>query len=242
MRVPKSTKKSEDKSVVNLRNFGEYIGYSIPRTTLSNFIAKESTLRQVAELLPVGSKYIVNRKNRIVEEVLVLWLQDQRSRHVPVDGKMIKEAAQVTYTVLVDSFDPDDLRGGVVPSFSTSWFDAFKKRYRISYHQLYGEAGGVDLEAIEPRLREIRAVCATYPVDDIYNCDETGVYLKELVTRSYTIPEEKSGVKANRSCRVSILFCVNASGSSLALAEREDMSALRPLVIGNVLILLLFFL
>ncbi|KAG9071228.1 hypothetical protein KI688_008773 [Linnemannia hyalina] len=98
MRVPKKTNRSEDKSVVTLRNFGEYIGYDISRTTLSNFIRKEIPLRQVADLLPVESKCIVNRKNRIVEEVLVLWLEDQRSRHVPVDGK-INEAAQVTYAV-----------------------------------------------------------------------------------------------------------------------------------------------
>ena len=72
MRLLKSTKKSEDKSVVTLRNFGEYIGYDIPQTTLPNFIRKEICLRQVVDLLPVGSKYIVSRINRIVEEVLVV--------------------------------------------------------------------------------------------------------------------------------------------------------------------------
>lgn len=89
------------------------------------------------------------------------------------------------------------------------------------------------MDTIEPELRDIRKVCANYQPDDIYNCDETGVYLKELVTRSYTVPEDTAGTKPNRSARVSILFCVNASGSSLVLAEDPKMSALRPLVIGK---------
>ncbi|KAG0257715.1 hypothetical protein BGZ95_005151 [Linnemannia exigua] len=46
----------------------------------------------------------------------------------------------------------------------------------------------------------MRAVCAIYSVEDIYNCDETGIYLKELATKSCTVPEGKSGVKANRRC------------------------------------------
>ncbi|OAQ22274.1 hypothetical protein K457DRAFT_45895, partial [Linnemannia elongata AG-77] len=61
-------------------------------------------------------------------------------------------------------------------SFSTSWFDAFKKRHRIAYCQLRGEAGSVDLEAIEPELAEIRQLCAMYDPENIYNCDETGLY------------------------------------------------------------------
>ncbi|KAF9899023.1 hypothetical protein BX616_003354, partial [Lobosporangium transversale] len=67
--------------------------------------------------------------------------------------------------------------------------------------------------------------------DNIYNCDETGFYFKELEHKSYTTQVSKAGIKANRSCRVSILFCINASGTSLLKAE--SMSALKTLVIGK---------
>ncbi|KAF8930879.1 hypothetical protein BGZ47_000345 [Haplosporangium gracile] len=151
----------------------------------------EAKIRALGDHLPVDAKYVVNRKNRTVEE-------DQRSKQVPINGKMIMEAAQVIYTVLVNSYEDTGTRVGVIPSFSASWFDAFKKQYRISYYQLHGEAAGVDLDAIEPELRDIRTLCVNYSPDDIYNCDETGVYLKELVTRSYTIPEGTGGTKPNR--------------------------------------------
>lgn len=91
----------------------------------------------------------------------------------------------------------------------------------------------MDLEAIEPEMAEIRELCENYDVDDIFNCDETGMYLKELSSMSYTVVGDKSGAKADRGCRVSILFCVNASGTSLALADDDAWDSLRPLVIGN---------
>ncbi|KAI8605252.1 hypothetical protein EDD21DRAFT_432731 [Dissophora ornata] len=53
--------------------------------------------------------------------------------------------------------------------------------------ELKGEAASVDLEQIEPELVEIREICAQHTLDDIFNCDETGVYLAELDSKLYTI-------------------------------------------------------
>jgi hypothetical protein len=106
------------------------------------------------------------------------------------------------------------------------------QEYNVAYCSLKGEAGSVDKDAIAERMNEIRNICADFEPDDIYNCDETDMYLKELSTHSYTTEEFMSGAKPERGeSRVSILFCVNASGSSLARAETVE--ALRPLVIGK---------
>lgn len=123
--------KTRTKSLITFRNFGHNIGIDIPHSKMYDLIDTESKIRKLADQLPVDAKYMSNRKNRMVEEVLFLWLQDQRSRQIPINGKMIMEAAQVTYTGLVDEYEKDDTREAVVPSFSASWFDAFKKRYRI---------------------------------------------------------------------------------------------------------------
>lgn len=87
------------------------------------------------------------------------------------------------------------------------------------------------MEVIEPELIEIRQLCTQYTPDNIFNCDETGMYVKELDTKSYTTPLSTSGAKAIRDCRVSVMFCINASGTSLAMAKEKK--SLRPLVIGN---------
>ncbi|KAF9274271.1 hypothetical protein BGZ88_003144 [Linnemannia elongata] len=80
---------------------------------------------------------------------------------------------------------------------------------------------------------KIREISSGFEFDDIYNCDETDIYLKEPSTLSYTIEELASGTKPERGTgsQVSILFCVNASGSSLARAGTVE--ALRPVDIDN---------
>ena len=146
----------------------------------------------------------------------------------------MQDAGHFACTVLCDLRDKSDSTRSKAPlSFSAWWLDKFRKQYHISHCRLQGEAGEVDLEAIEPELIEIRQLCAQYTPDNIFNCDETGMYVKELDTKSYTTPLSTSGAKAIRDCRVSVLFCINASGTSLAMVKEKK--SLRPLVIGNVL-------
>lgn len=170
----------------------------------------------------------------MIERVLLYWLRDQRKKNVPVTGKLMKEAGHFACMVLCDLKDDSGNTVSEAPmSFSAWWFDSFKKQHRISYCQLHGEAGSVDLDAIEPELDKIRRICAQYTPDNIFNCDETGMYVKELDTKSYATPLSKSGAKAFRDCRVSILFCINASDTSLNLAKTKK--SLKPLVIGNMI-------
>ena len=169
-----------------------------------------------------------------MEWVLYRWLQDQRKKNVPVAGKLMRNAAHFACTVLCDIRNKSNDGQSQVPlSFSAWWLDKFRKRYNISYCRLQGESGSVDQGAIETQLIEIRNLCAQYTPDTIFNCDETGMYLMELDTKSYTTPLSKAGAKAFRNCKVSVLFCINASGTSLAMAKTKK--SLRPVVIGNIL-------
>ena len=115
------------------------------------------------------------------------------------------------------------------------------QEYSVAYCSLRGEVGSVDKDAIAERMNEIRNICSDFEPDDIYNCDETGLYLKELSTHSYTTKELVSGAKPTRGAasRVSILFYVNASGSSLV--RERTVEALRPLVIGKYINMLLYY-
>ncbi|KAG0248208.1 hypothetical protein BGZ95_008156, partial [Linnemannia exigua] len=79
-------------------------------------------------------------------------------------------------------------------------------------------------------MNELRNICSVSEPNDIYTCSEIAMCLKELSTHTYTTEDLISGSKPDRGAsRVSILFCVNASGSSLSRAAVEE--ALRPQVI-----------
>ncbi|KAF9586323.1 hypothetical protein BGW38_006945 [Lunasporangiospora selenospora] len=114
----------------------------------------------------------------------------------------MQDAAKSIFTILADEKDPDDVSKDTTPCFSVSWFDDFKKHHNITYVKLRGEAGSVDLEKIEPELEAIRARCARYSPDNIYNCDKTGLYLKQLDPKSHTtVGDTTAGVKADKNCR-----------------------------------------
>ncbi|KAF9546874.1 hypothetical protein EC957_009327 [Mortierella hygrophila] len=67
-----------------------------------------------------------------------------------------------------------------------SWRSRMKQEYGIAYCRLKGETGSVDNAAIAERMDKIREISSGFEPDNIYNCNETGMYLKELSTHSYT--------------------------------------------------------
>lgn len=217
-------------TTVSYSTFGSYIGIDLAKQTLGEWFKKGDYFRKTALQLPDTAFYFTQNKNIAVETVGVQWLEEQKRRNISVSAKMIKDAAKLTYTVLQDWFEIE--KGGIEvnPSFCVSWFDGFKKRHNITYCQLRGEAGSVDMDAIKPELDEITQICSEYRPNNIYNCDETGPYLKELNSKSYTVGGDNVGGKASRACRVSLLVCANASGTSIRKAE--TMSSLRLLVLG----------
>ncbi|KAG0274622.1 hypothetical protein BGZ96_004174 [Linnemannia gamsii] len=204
------SRQSDLPETLTSRSFGKMIGVKLPFMTLRDCLKGEKAIRDKAVELPEDACYMVKRKNEQLETVLVKWMGKQRSECLPVSGKMFRTAAEVTYTVLQDCFEDKDSSNIGTPM---------------------GEAGSVDLEAIEPGLAEIRQLCAMYDPENINNYDETGLYLRELNSKSYTTIGNIAGGKADRSARVSIWFCVNATGSSIIKVETID--ALKPWVISE---------
>jgi hypothetical protein len=168
----------------------------------------------------------------LLDKTVQEWLLEVRKSNGIASGIQLQAAANSVLHILMDDIcDPDDIPSGRVISFHASWRSRMTQEYGIAYCRLKGEAGSVDNAAIAERMDKIREISSGFEPDDIYNCDETGMYLKELSTHSYTTKEFLSGAKPERgtSNRVSILFCVNASGSSLVRAA--TVKALRPVVI-----------
>ena len=169
----------------------------------------------------------------IMDKTVLEWLLEVRKSNGIVSGLQLQVAADSALHILADDIcNFDDIPHGCTISFTTSWRSRMTQEYSVTYCRLRGEAGSVDKDATAERMNEIRNICSEFELNDIYNCDETGMYLKELSTHSYATEEFISGVKPERgTSRVPILFCVNASGSSLERAAVVE--ALRLQVIGN---------
>lgn len=64
--------------------------------------------------------------------------------------------------------------------FSNGWLQGFKKRNGIRQQKLQGEAASANETAILEALPLLREKCANYPLERIYNMDETGLFYRYI--------------------------------------------------------------
>jgi len=105
--------------------------------------------------------------------------------------------------------------------FSSGWLHKFKNRNGIHQEKLHGEADSADNAAIIEALPLLREKCATYPLERIYNMDETGLFYRLEPDRTLAT-KRLSGRKKNKE-RISVALCSNADRSH----------KLKPLIIGK---------
>jgi Tc5 transposase DNA-binding domain len=64
--------------------------------------------------------------------------------------------------------------------FSSGWLQKFKQRNGIRQQKLQGEAASADQAAIVNALPLLHERCSRYPLNRIYNMDETGLFYRFL--------------------------------------------------------------
>jgi hypothetical protein len=62
--------------------------------------------------------------------------------------------------------------------FSSGWLHKFKDRNGIRQRKLEGEASSADETAIANALPLLKECCSNYPLERIYNMDETGLFYR----------------------------------------------------------------
>jgi hypothetical protein len=99
----------------------------------------------------------------------------------------------------------------------------FKKRHNVAFKNLCGEAKSAVTDNILDFFEEYEVVKKDYCDEDVFNLDETGLYIKNFGKRSYVIcgDDDKKSVKTDKT-RISLLLCGNRFG--------EEMN---PLMIGK---------
>ena len=103
------------------------------------------------------------------------------------------------------------------PRFRAShgWFDRFKKRTGIHSIVRHGEAASSDQKAAEEFVKKFEELINQegYIPQQVFNCDETGLFWKKMPRRTYITAEEKKmpGHKPMKD-RLTLALCANASG------------------------------
>ena len=60
--------------------------------------------------------------------------------------------------------------------WSLGWLEGFKSRNSIRKRKQHGKAALANMDGVEDRMVELRVIVKPYPLKDVYNIDETGLF------------------------------------------------------------------
>lgn len=141
-------------------------------------------------------------------EALYLWFSSMREKGWPISGPILQEKAL---------YFQRQLQEGESFSASTGWLDKWKKRYGVRQLHISGEKLSADNESADSFVTtKFKKLVDEegYSLDQIYNCDETGLNFRMLPNKSLVHRKETRapGFKKSKE-RITVLPCSNATGN-----------------------------
>lgn len=184
--------------------------YGVGRATIHD-IRKNSdkikTFFQKNENVKSARKTLKTGEFPQVEDSLYFWFLQERNRHTPISGEILKGKARFFYRKIMNK---DDFQA------SEGWLDKFKRRFGIRLLSTTGEKLSCDVDAVEPYKEKFQKVIEEMALtpDQVYNADESGLFWRLLPKKTYVHCAEASapGRKLAKD-RVTFMPCSNASGT-----------------------------
>ncbi|XP_033224855.1 jerky protein homolog [Belonocnema kinseyi] len=147
-------------------------------------------------------------KNADLEKVLFELIKMKRSLGVNISGPVLQEKA----------LSINEQLGGS-PEFRASkgWLGRFKKRFGIRQLSVQGERLSADTEAAEDCTSTIKNLIEEegYPLDNVYNADETGLCFKTLPKNTLVLLADQKQAPGHKESkeRLTVMNCANVTGS-----------------------------
>ena len=154
--------------------------YSVSRRTVTNIATSLKSLMKNAENAYVSftAKTVREAPFPVLESGIMSFISLARSAKTSITHSII--AAKAIY--LRDKILLKDLpesQACVLRQFSASrgWTDKFVNRHGLRSVAFHSEAGSVGIAGVEADIAALRAKLRKYELQNIYNVDETGLFL-----------------------------------------------------------------
>ncbi|CAF1143326.1 unnamed protein product [Adineta steineri] len=157
---------------------------------------------------------LTNNFAQEISEKTYEWFALQRSKRIPISGPILREYALKMAAELGDT-------SGF--KASNGWLERFKSRYNIQFRIISGEAASVNNETVDDWTSRLPVILENYDAQNVYNCDETGLFFKLMPDRTFVIKQDDCRGGKRAKDRYTVLLCTNWTGSH----------KLKPLVIGR---------
>lgn len=115
-----------------------------------------------------------------MEMLLLVWINEMQLKGDSVSQNMICLKAQAIYKDLSQNLPSTSSSTDIGEEFKASrgWFDKFKHRTGIHSVVRHGEGASADKEAAEKFVKEFQILMESegYRPEQVFNCDETGLF------------------------------------------------------------------
>ena len=190
---------------------------NLSRSTVGTIVKdKERIKEHVKGSAPMKATVITKQRSGLIiemERLLVLWLEDQNQRRMPISLMLIQEKAKSLFEML--KAEKGDESEGEVFAASRGWFHRFSSRANLHNIRVQGEAASADYAAASDFPGALAQIIreGEYSAKQVFNVDETGLFWKRMPGRTYIAKEEKAapGHKAAKE-RLTLLLGGNAAG------------------------------
>ena len=149
----------------------------------------------------------IKNKAQLVETFKHLWISPKNVKGSLPSMEMILAKAKSLAVQMGLDFEPTE-----------SWVRRMKKRNNISYKKAHGEKLSADAPAAKQFVEDdLPKLLERYHPDDVFNCDETGLYWRGISNRGYHVNNNNnknnpSGGKVPKE-RLTIMPTANMSGT-----------------------------
>ncbi|KAI7822977.1 hypothetical protein BC939DRAFT_503447 [Gamsiella multidivaricata] len=111
---------------------------------------------------------------------------------------VVEEAVHTCCGDVKDSFRPEHKPEPI--AFSNGWVQKFKRQRALKKYIGHGESGSANMDLYRTQVGQIQMSLEGFDPDNIYNCDETGLFLKAVLNNSCYWPNSWQGDPLGLHC------------------------------------------
>ena len=191
--------------------------YGLNRSTVGTILAKKDITKKTKKAKGVTKITSEKQRSAIHEEMerlLLVWINEREMKKDVTSMAIIQEKAREIFEKLKRQ-TPGSSSEELEFKATTGWFARFRRRSGIKHVVMHGESASADKEEAEKFCRKFQEFIKKeeYRPEQIFNCDETGLFWKRMPNRTYITKDKKSllGHKPMKD-RLTVLLGANASG------------------------------
>lgn len=177
---------------------------------LDSFIVSKGSISNISKnrsniISRVASNSRLTGKSLILDQMCWSWYSEMLSRNIRITGTMLQNWAKRA----AESIQYKDFK------CSNGWLEKFNKRHEISSKTQSVENSNSFIVSVDNWTQNIMTLCEGYTLDNIFNCDETGLFWRGVPTKSLASEVDKCKRGELAMERVTILLTASATGEKL---------------------------